>query len=41
MRMGTISYQSQADGSAISGSTTSSLSLTQAHVGKAISLKAS
>jgi len=39
--LGTISYQWLADGSNISGATTNSLSLTQAHVGKAISVKAS
>jgi hypothetical protein len=39
--LGTISYQWLADDSDISGTTSSTLTLTQAHVGKAISVKAS
>jgi uncharacterized delta-60 repeat protein len=39
--LGSISYQWLADGSDISGATTSSLLLTQAQVGKAISVRAS
>ena len=39
--LGTISYQWLADGDNISGATTATLTLTQAQVGKAISVKAS
>jgi uncharacterized delta-60 repeat protein len=39
--MGTISYQWRANGSNIEGATSKTLTLTQAHVGKAISVKAS
>jgi hypothetical protein len=39
--LGTVSYQWLANGSNISGATNNTLTLTQAHVGKAISVKAS
>jgi len=39
--LGAISYQWLANGTAISGATSSSLTLTQAHVGQAISVRAS
>jgi Ca2+-binding RTX toxin-like protein len=39
--LGTITYQWLADGSAISGATTSTLTLTEAQVGKAITVQAS
>ena len=39
--MGTISYQWKSDGVNISGATSTSFTLTQAQVGKAISAKAS
>jgi hypothetical protein len=39
--LGTVTYQWQADGSDISGATSNSLTLTQAQVGKAITVKAS